>query len=48
MVGQVIFVGFIQCFKVVPSSEVTYPLLEVAGKMIFFFHRWDMLVPRRV
>ena len=22
--------------------------LKVAGKMIFLFHRWDMLVPRRV
>ena len=23
-------------------------LLKVAGKIMFFFHRWDMLVPRRV
>ena len=22
--------------------------LKVAGKMIFLFHKWDMLVPRRV
>ena len=30
---------------VIPSGELTYPLLKVAGKMIFLFPRWDMLVP---
>ena len=24
------------------QKTITYPLLKVAGKMIFSFHRWDM------
>ena len=32
--------GTLQGFKISP--------LKVAGKMLFLFHRWDMLVPRGV
>ena len=31
-----------------PSRELTYSSLKVAGKMICLFHRWDMLAPGRV
>ena len=33
---------------IVPSRELTYPLLKALLKMIFFFARWDIIVPRRV
>ena len=34
----------------VPSRELTCNIspLNLTGKMIFLFHRWDILVPRRV
>ena len=32
-------------FKVIPSWELTYPILKVLLKMIFLFPRWDMLIP---
>ena len=31
-----------------PTMGTNISPLKVAGKMIFLFHRWDMLVPRRV
>ena len=48
-VGGSVFSG-VSCL---PSREPSTTLqgtnlspLKVAGKMMFFFHRWDMLVPR--
>jgi len=33
---------------VIPSRELTYPPKMALLKMIFFFPRWDMLIPWRV
>ena len=32
-------------FSLLPSWELTYPILKVLLKMIFLFPRWDMLIP---